>query len=481
MKTYDETSVSSTESLTDLKRELARYKESEAHSSKYIADLEARLSRSDESILGLQQNIENLEQDCERRREHAEMLQKRLEDLTRDGENWRSHLEVREARVKELEQKMSEWEQKRKEAEETRARLGEVVGEVVSAKRNLEIDISNTSPTATSISPSPVPSERHPFPFPLKTDAEEGSPESNREELEKQLLELQHTHTATLADLTSITAKYRDALREISDLAAQIQEVKLNPTIAEVAEGDDAQTEPPTFDILLETPPARRRKFSPRIRETTEGPLSPTSRRLFFRQAASAESLHARSLSQSQSLSQELSSVHSRKPSSSASSSHSRSNSQSISHPISHSILRPTPPTPITGERSVSSLEKEIMRLQEVLREREAEITALEQSLEESQQKDRPMAHPIIVNGVDGKIVHVEDAAGATNVELADALTPRTLDRFDGIRKTMENGQNGHADTASSQNEDESLERLNELMLYERLSLIHPYASLICF
>ena len=364
MKTYDETSVSSTESLTDLKRELARFKESEAHSSKYIADLEARLSRSDESILSLQQNIESLEQECERRRDHAEMLQKRLEDLTQDGENWRSHLEAREARVKELEQKISDWEEKRKEAEDTRARLGSVVGEVVSAKRNLEIDISNASPTTTSISPSPVPSERHPFSFSLKTDAEEGSPESNREELEKQLLELQHTHTATLADLAFITAKYRDALREISDLAAQIQEVKLNPTITEVAEGDDAQTEPPTFDVLLETPPARRKKFSPRIRETTEGP---TTRRLFFRQATSAESLHARSLSQSQSLSQEL---HSRKPSSSAGSSHSQSNSQSISHSIAHSILRPTPPTPISGERSVFSLEKEIMRLQEVLRER---------------------------------------------------------------------------------------------------------------
>ena len=103
------------------------------------------------------------------------------------------------------------------------------------------------------------------------------------------------------------------------------------------------------------------------------------------------------------------------------------------------------------------------MRLQEVLREREAEITALEQSLEEGQKKDRPVAHPIIVNGVDGKIVHVEDVAGVTNGELSDALTPKTLDRFENIRKTMENG---HADTVSSQDEDESLERLNELMLY---------------
>ena len=454
MKTYDETSVSSSESLTDLKRELARFKESEAHSSKYIADLEARLSRSDESILALQQNIENLEKESECRREEAETLQQRLENLTKDGENWRSHLEAREAKVKELEQRMSEWEQKRKEAEETRARLGEVVGEVVSAKRNLEVDISNAGSAVTSISPSPVQSEQ-PLPFPLKTEAQTSSLESNKEELEKQLLELQHTHTATLADLASITVKYRDALREISDLASQIQEANLNPTITEVAEGEEARTGSPSFDILLDTPPVRRRKISPRIWEVTEVPLSPTNRRHFFRQAASAESLHARSLSQSQSLSQELSSVHSRKPSSSAGSSHSRSNS--------YSMLRPAislPPTPV--ERSVTSLEKEIMRLQEVLREREVEITTLEKSLKEGRQEQQQPVDPVIINGVD--INHVEDGDGeSTSAGEGLNLSPKTLNQFESIRKTMENSQ---TDAISSQNEDESLERLNELMLY---------------
>jgi len=101
------------------------------------------------------------------------------ENLTKDGEKWQSHLEARKARVKALEQKMCKWKQKRKEAEDTWAWLGKVVGEVVSAKRNLEINISNTSSTVTSIRPSPVPSE-HPLPFPVKTDVQEGSPESNR-------------------------------------------------------------------------------------------------------------------------------------------------------------------------------------------------------------------------------------------------------------------------------------------------------------
>ena len=41
------------------------------------------------------------------------------------------------------------------------------------------------------------------------------------------------------------------------------------------------------------------------------------------------------------------------------------------------------------NERSVVSLEQEIMRLQEVLKEREAEITVLETSLRESEARER--------------------------------------------------------------------------------------------
>jgi kinesin family protein 4/21/27 len=101
--------------------------------------------------------------------------------------------------------------------------------------------------------------------------------------LESQLLVLQQTHTATLADLSSVTAKYREALREISDLAAQIQEAKLNDTVPESP-----------LDRSIEIPPLRRRVTSGRIRESSEPQLNSAGRRLFFRQAASAESLHAR-------------------------------------------------------------------------------------------------------------------------------------------------------------------------------------------
>ena len=113
-------------------------------------------------------------------------------------------------------------------------------------------------------------------------------------------------------------------------------------------------------------------------------------------------------------------------------------------------------------ERSISSLENEIMRLQEVLKDREAEISLLEASLKESQQDKRPSSPGL--SGIEDDVREVEDE----HFNLDSTLSPKTLNRFDHIRKTME-GTNGHAiytETGTPNPEDESLERLNELMLY---------------
>lgn len=269
MKSYDETSMSSNESLTDLKRELAHYKETELRSTPYIADLEARLARSNESVLTLQQTIERLESDVERRREEAETLKTRLENLSQDGASWRTDLEERERKVKELEQKMETWERKRKEANEDRIRLGDVVGEVELAKRSLE-SLNGASTNCNSASTSGA-----------------NTPTSVDLAVENQVA-LQEIHAATLRDLSSVTKKYHDALQEIADLAAQIQEAKLsNLTIPET----------PVVD-KLEPPPPRRRMTSSRSREALPDlPHDAAGRRIFFRQAASVESFHARYVS----------------------------------------------------------------------------------------------------------------------------------------------------------------------------------------
>jgi uncharacterized protein (DUF3084 family) len=270
MKSYDETSTSSSESLTDLKREVTRYKEAESHSTSYIADLEARLARSDESVLTLQQTIERLEGDCERRREEVETMKTRLDNLSQDGASWRTDLEERERKVKELEQKMEVWERKRKEASEDRIRLGDVVGEVELAKRSLEsLNGASTNGDSTNNSGASTPA-------------------TGESAVVHQLVALQEIHAATLKDLSSVTKKYQDALQEIADLAAQIQEAKLSfPTIPETSVLDK-----------LEAPPLRRRMTSSKSREALpDSPHDAAGRRIFFRQAASVESFHSRYVS----------------------------------------------------------------------------------------------------------------------------------------------------------------------------------------
>ena len=120
-------------------------------------------------------------------------------------------------------------------------------------------------------------------------------------------------------------------------------------------------------------------------------------------------------------------------------------------------------------QRTVQSLEKEIMRLQEVLKEREKEISLLEGREIDDQQL--VTAKPPIVNGV----VNDRDPT-------ADYLSPKTMGQFENIKKGMVNGSsstvngNGNGDNAGGDNEsekpesviseaDENLERLNELML----------------
>jgi hypothetical protein len=104
----------------------------------------------------------------------------------------------------------------------------------------------------------------------------------------------------------------------------------------------------------------------------------------------------------------------------------------------------------------VASLENEIMRLQEVLKEREIEISALEASLQDNSSALSSSKEP-------GSLVKEGEAASIAY------LSPKTLTYFDDIRKTMINGHD-HPTDESEENKaasevDESLDRLNELML----------------
>ena len=186
--------------------------------------------------------------------------------------------------MKELEKRMIELETKKNAAAEERVRLGEIVEEVAKARRSLQlpkgITINSNGPGLESVGSSRPET-------PLSTAPPSEVPQTVVEgNAEAQLLALQQTHTATLADLSAVTAKYRDALREIHDLSSQLEEANLSQGLA--------ASEPPerngSLDPFSGSPPGPVRVKPVRNRSESSG-----NRRLFFRHAASAESLHSRS------------------------------------------------------------------------------------------------------------------------------------------------------------------------------------------
>lgn len=477
IRSSEETSVTSSESMSDLKREVTRFKETESHSIAYIAELESRLAKADESVLALQQTTERLERESDRRRTEVEILNTRLETMRQDGDGWRMELDQREKKVQMLEKQMEEWQRKKEEAGEARERLGAVAA---CARRSLSVDTDTTQDTLpVGDGPTPVNGSKTP-------DGTDG--DSHRASAEDELIALQQTHTATLADLASISAKYRDALREISDLAAQIQEAKLSNS--EAAENPEEKTHP---DV-----PISRRRLTARNREMSDPQLNAQGRRLFFRQAASTESLHSRyvgfdlyqtcplntdvcrSLSQSLSLSQELSSARSRNTSfSSHGASSSISHSPLSAHSPSPSYSRPNLSISLpgtlnisSGERSVTSLQKEVMRLQEVLKEREAEISALESSMDALRNGAETTE---TVNGYHHAETPKAESGGSPSMKRTHVSSPSVSANSEASNGASDSG------TDKSSDADKSIVRLNELMLLVPLllSLSLPCSTLL--
>ena len=470
LKAIDENKESANISTADLKKEIARLLDVEAHSSQHIADLEARLSKSDENVLSLRASVEQHEQDLASRQAQVEDLQQRMDRLTTDSDEWRASLEAREARVSELEEKLKEWEEKKQAAAEDRERLGNLVDGVARARQSLDIEftrLQNDTTEETKDGPADV------------------GPSKEQSDLQSQFVALQETHTATLADLSAVTSKYRDALREISDLAAQIAEAKLSSPL----DSDPITDSPaPVYDTASV---GRRRGVQRRPTgesiESVGSIGSASSRRLFFRHAASAESLHARSLSQSQSLSQELSSARTPKHSLTANPTGLGSPQMStqvpklslLVPPSTNGILNPAPGTP-TDRRTVQSLEKEIMRLQEVLNERETEIGALETTLKDL--RNPPPKVTALHDVEEDDEEQVLEMSSQSGVE-SGKLSPATLGKFAKLRRSLIVEHPPRFDDGPSA-ESETLDRLNELMRCVRIRgsnsfiRIHFYRSM---
>ncbi|CAE6447398.1 unnamed protein product [Rhizoctonia solani] len=435
IKNFTESSSSTSGTLVELQRELSRYKETEGTNAHYISELEGRLARQDKDVESLRNDMAKLERELAQSRERCKTMDSLVETLRaereaerKDREEWSKILEAREKKVEELETRMAEVEKMRTELQSERERLGNAVGGVERARRSIEFTAPATNGSGDAL-------------------------------VAEELEQLRKQHADTLQELNTVNSRYQDALHDISDLYAQINEAKFQaighqpPPVPPLP-----STEPSSADELRSPPtPTFRRRAGSRaaldspVSRPSRGTESPSQKRLFFRQAASSESLHARSQSQSVSLSQELSSARSPKSLFANGSENSEGSEGNGIKKLGHrSQLSLT----IPSERSAEDLEKEIHELQAILRTREAEIVALENTIKDN---EREASFRALSSGTEAKVngtyAHVN---GDFNPR--DSLSPETMRDFAEIRKSL------RVLPAKDDGVDASLNRLDELM-----------------
>ncbi|KAG8704870.1 hypothetical protein FRC08_001999, partial [Ceratobasidium sp. 394] len=403
IKVFTESTTSSDGVLLELQKELARYKENEASSAHYISEMEARLARYDEDIDSLKRDMSRLEDELDESRERCQAMDALVKTLRaereaerKDREEWVKTLEARERKVEDLEARMGEVERERAFLATERERLGGVVGGVEKARRSLEQEgVNGVDGTET---PFMTPATEVPsggFRDGMGPNGNQAGQELANTPNQGEMEELRRKHAATLEELNAVNARYQDALRDISDLYAQINEAKLQNGVVDDKDGPEVNgiqragsSTPPEVTTNGETalplrgPPTPRRHGS----RAAESPAS--ARRLFFRHAASSDSLHARSQLQSLSLSQELSSARSPKSSWAVNAGENYNNQLGLDGTTGRVLgHRPQLSLQLPSERSADDLEKEIKSLQAILKAREAEIVALENTIKESERE----------------------------------------------------------------------------------------------
>ena len=506
--------------VADLRKEISRLKDNERNTEQYIKELESRLASSEESAAALANKISKLEADVEQRDQEYKNLQARFEllDSGKEAKAMADELESREKKVQELEERLATVTREKDEASQKHSSLLEAASDHEKEKESLldkikGLEAATAAAAAASaaagagvgaLAASNLESSRE-----VPNEADEAKKaeapidaaqhQALRQQLEALQAEMQAVRDAE-AELRSkfedTNVKYRDSLREIGDLNQQLTEAKLTGTVTspssfhqdggeeelEVLAPPSSENDAPQTPLRTVNTPSRRssmRRPESLLIDTTNR-QSPGDKRLLRRSSGSflgynkadgirtpGVSPHARQRSLSQSLSQELlaglspSQSQGRGP---------RPLSLTGSVPPSPTLRAFEPDTPANLERKVASLEKETMRLQEALRERDEEIQALETSVRQYKSSPGSTTAPTEPSeagshksaSLDSPFLQFPSKVDADRLATPDAtnshddvpLTPASKAEFETIKQllveariTDENGNEPGADT----------------------------------
>jgi chromosome segregation ATPase len=261
-------SDTTSEALGSLQKEISKYKDVDSTNAGYILELERRLAKSEEVAHELRIATEKAGSLVETREGEIKELQQKLAYMRGDEQGWRFDLEAREDKLRAVEAELQQWQ-------------GKGVP-FTSQKDKHGLEIPDGTETPTSKSDLSVNGDA---PIVVNGSISEA-------QLEDKLRLLQEQHSATVAQLADVSTKYREALHEISDLAAQLKEYQLQESSVRATAPDVAVDG--EIPVTTKRRPSASRKASEDLTGTS--PVA-AAKRNFFKAAASTDSLRARYVS----------------------------------------------------------------------------------------------------------------------------------------------------------------------------------------
>ncbi|KAH9992868.1 kinesin-domain-containing protein [Xylariaceae sp. FL0662B] len=238
--------------VLELRKEIARVRENEASCEDYISTLEERLAEADQDQEMMQREIDRLEQVIERQRSLGKLdsLLYELDHIQQDG----NQPEAVPAPDDEMGHKRSFSERSaRSHASRPSLGLREVLPEVAEGAEeelNEEANSDKVSETSEAVAKQArTPTDRPTTPdYPPQSPAQNQFVNDKLESVTQELVDLRVEHESTLNEYDTLQSKYDEAMRTLSELQDQVDEVRHpNPRDSFLSATSPDESRPPSF------------------------------------------------------------------------------------------------------------------------------------------------------------------------------------------------------------------------------------------